>query len=295
MVEELLLGDNPFIGVSHLAQERAREEVKELSLERKKEVISAAVEAGATGFTFSTHDANLELIDYLAKTDRFLLERLNYYILTPYAFGYVRRATPRGMVGLVRDVLKSLVGKGSTLYVLRTITTLDVRRLATLFIANEVKPYLYRIPRERVKAILLHEVVTELLIAYDAIELAEVLRDYIKEKMRIGFGLETRNVARLLEWLDKHGLRVDYVMTPMNKIGYQMAPSKEEAEKAIVELSRRARIIAVNILASGALGIDDAIDYLKGFRDNMYAVAVGTSKPWRARENFSKLRGQLLA
>jgi len=53
MVKELLLGDNPFIGVSHLAQERARQELREATLENKVKVVKAAIEGGATGFTFS--------------------------------------------------------------------------------------------------------------------------------------------------------------------------------------------------------------------------------------------------
>jgi len=72
----------------------------------------------------------------------------------------------------------------------------------------------------------------------------------------------------------------------MNPLGYQIAPSKEEAEEAIRELGKQGtKIIAINILASGAVTLEEACKYLESFKDKMYAVAYGTSKPHRAREN----------
>lgn len=288
MVVELLLGDNPFIGVSHLAQDKALEEAKEASLERRAEVLRAAREAGATGFTFSTHESNLELLRFLASHDRGLLESLNYYILVPYAYAYVRRATSLGMAGLVRDVLSRILGRG-VFSGIRAILSLDYEELAARFIVSEVAPYLEVLPRSRVRAVLLHEVATELIIAFNASGLLRKLGENVR-RLGLGFGIETRNMGIAAAWLERNNISLDYVMTPVNAAGYQMAPSKEEAEEAIARLSRATRIIGINILASGALGIDTAIEYLEGLSDKLYAVAVGTSKPWRARENFQKLR-----
>jgi hypothetical protein len=75
-------------------------------------------------------------------------------------------------------------------------------------------------------------------------------------------------------------------MTPVNPLGYQMAPSKEEAEKAVQELGEQGiKIIAINILASGAVTIEEACKYLESYKDKVYAVAYGTTKPQRAKEN----------
>jgi hypothetical protein len=81
----------------------------------------------------------------------------------------------------------------------------------------------------------------------------------------------------------------------MNPLGYQMAPSKEEAEKAIQELGEQGvKIIAINILASGAVTIEEVCEYLETFKDKVYAVAYGTTKPQRARENALLLGKYLL-
>jgi hypothetical protein len=159
----------------------------------------------------------------------------------------------------------------------------------------EANLYLKVLPRERVKAILLHEVLTELIIAYNLIELLLELRKYVEGKLGVGFGLETRNIGQLRKFLEESGIQVDYVMTPMNPLGYQMAPSKEEAEKTIQELGEQdVKIIAINILASGAVTIEETCKYLEKFKDNIYAVAYGTTKPYRAKENALLLTNCLM-
>jgi hypothetical protein len=286
MVKEILLGDNPFIGVSHLAQKKARDEQTDLSvMDMKINVIKAAMEGGATGFTFSVHQLNFELLQYMHKNYPDMLEKLNYYILVPYTQGYVRQANVLGTVGLTKLVLRNIILENPVDFL---VSTLRIRadRVASLFIALEMKPYLRILPKERVKAVLLHEVLTELIIAYNLVNLLEELKKYVEMRLGISFGLETRNAGQLKQFLDENNAHVEYIMMPMNPLGYQMAPSKEDAEKAIEELADRGtKIIAINVLASGAILLKNACEYLRKFKDRIYAVAYGTSKPSRAKEN----------
>jgi hypothetical protein len=295
MVKEILLGDNPFLGVSHLAQEKARIERNEISrVEAKAEIIKAALEGGVIGFTFSTHSSNLELLKYMGRQHPEVLGKLNYYILIPYAHSYIRKANVIGTIGLAKAIIRDIVLKHPADSITSAVT-LNFSKVASLFIGMEASLYLKVLPRERVKAILLHEVLTELIVAYSLVELLEELKGYVERKLEVSFGLETRNIGQLRRFLKENGIRVDYIMTPMNPLGYQMAPSKEEAEKAIQELGDRGvKIIAVNILASGAVSLEETCRYLEGYRDRVYAVAYGTVKPYRARENAIKLRQCLL-
>jgi len=294
VVEEILLGDNPFLGVSHLAQERARAERDEArDLEAKARVLIAGLEGGVTGYTFSTHQVNLELLEYASKNYSEALAKLNYYMLIPHAQGYVRRANVYGTVGLAKSVLRGIVLKHPADFA-TSILTLNANRLASLFIGMEAKTYLKILPRERIKAILLHEVLTELIMAYDLVELLRELKKYVEKKLKAGFGLETRNIGQLKKYLEERGIHVEYVMTPMNPLGYQMAPSREEAEETIRELGKQgAKIIAINILASGAVTLEETCKYLESFKDEIYAVAYGTTKTQRARENAVLLRKHL--
>jgi hypothetical protein len=295
MVKEILLGDNPFLGVSHLAQEKARIERNEVSrVEAKAEIVKAALEGGVTGFTFSTHSSNLELLKYMGRQHPEVLGKLNYYILIPYAHSYIRKANVIGTIGLAKAIIRDIVLKHPVDSITSAVT-LNFSKVASLFIGMEANLYLKVLPRERVKAILLHEVLTELIVAYSLVELLEELKGYVERKLEVGFGLETRNIGQLRRFLEENGIRVDYIMTPMNPLGYQMAPSKEEAEEAIQELGDQGvKIIAVNILASGAVSLEETCRYLEGYRDRVYAVAYGTVKPYRARENAIKFRQCLL-
>jgi len=284
MVKELLLGDNPFIGVSHLAQERAREEQNEAALENKVRVIEAALEGGATGFTFSTHSSNLELLKYLSENRPDLAGRLNYYVLVPYAAKYVREATTTGTAQLVKKVFTGNLNRQSIRHVLQPTPT----NLIKMFIEAELKEYLTVLPK--IKAVLLHEVLTELVTAFNLGQLVKELAKHFSRK-GLGFGLETRNIKHVRDFIDKNEIKIDYLMTPLNKIGYQMTPTKEEAEESIKELSRKGvKIIAINILASSIITPEDALKYLTQFKYYIFAIALGTSKSWRAVENFKLFR-----
>lgn len=286
MVKELLLGDNPFIGVSHLAQEKSRKAQYELTIEKKMEVVRAAMEAGATGFTFSTHPANLELLKYIKQQQPNILNKLNYYILIPYTAGYVREATKMGAPRLVRKILTTSLSKRTILSVIPPTPINFIK----LFVETEFNEYLKILPRNNIKAVLLHEVLTELIAAFNIPNAIRSLAKHFNER-GIGFGLETRNIMHIKSFLEENNLKIDYVMTPMNPLGYQMTPSREAAENAILELSTKSvKIIAINVLASGAVNsIEEALSYLKNFRDNVYAIAVGTSKAHRATTTFTKL------
>jgi len=283
MVKELLLGDNPFIGVSHLAHEKAREEQSEATIENKVRVIEAAVEGGATGFTFSTHSSNLELLKYLSENRPELAERLNYYILVPYAAKYVREATTTGTEQLVKKVFAGNLNYRNVRYVLWPTPT----NLIKMFLEAELKEYLAVLPN--IKAILLHEVLTELITAFN---LGQVVKELAKHFSRkgLGFGLETRNIKSTKRFLEDNEILVDYLMTPLNPLGYQMTPTKEEAEESVKKLAMKGvKIIAINVLASGVVKLNDSLNYLSQFREYIFAVAAGTSKSWRALETFKTL------
>ncbi len=291
MIQELLLGDNPFIGVSHLSQEKARAEVREALLENRARVVEAAVKGGATGFTFSTHENNLELLTYLNINNSEVFNKLNYYILVPYAQLYVRKANIEGTPALLSSVLSEIAhtGKSSIIDAVAALTTLNPARLAELFIEIELSPYLKILPKKNVKAILLHEILTDLLLAHDLFDVVASVGKRIKKRIGTGFGVETRNFGCMFNFLLTSNCYPEYVMTPINRLGYQMAPKRETVEKNIKDLTGKSKVIAINIMASGALSMEETIQYLAKYKENLYAVTCASSKPERALSNFKKL------
>lgn len=294
MIRELLVGDNPFIGVSHLSQEKSRSETVGLSTENKIKVFEAAVSNGATGFTFSTHRLNLELLTALKSRNEELFSSMNYYVLVPYAQSYAREANMSGTPTLALSLVTRMLGRVPLRDLLTPVFCLRPEKLLGAFIKADLQPYLDLLPADKIKAILLHEIITELIIAFNMMELLRFLDGYVKSRIKSPFGLETRNLGHLCRVLSTNGYWPEYIMTPINPLGYQMAPDKKTVEGCIEEFGSRTKIIAINILASGALSLDNSIDYLKKYEKNLYAVTSASAKPHRAYENFCELSRILL-
>jgi hypothetical protein len=292
MVKELLLGDNAFLGVSHISQEKARAEQKEATLENKAKIVETALEGGATGFTFTTHPSNLELLTFMHNQHREVLDRLNYYILVPHAQMYVRESNLEGTPSLVSSMFKKLMHtrKSSVFDMLSAIVTFEPAKFAELFIEMELAPYHKILPRKNIKAILLHEVFTELIMAHGLFDLAQDMGKEIEKRFTPAcFGFETRNFGYLQDYLEKLQYYPKYLMTPFNSLGYQMAPDRATVEKAVDAVKEKSNIIAINVLASGALTLEESIVYSKKHEDSLYAVSCSSSKLPRIHSNFQIL------
>jgi hypothetical protein len=252
------------------------------TVERKAAVVRAAIEGGATGFTFTTCEENLSLFAYLNSETPSLFRLLNYFILTPYAFSYVAKANEQGTPALLKSTLMN-----SPLDLIPVALTPE--KVLQLVVKQAVGPYLQFLPRDKVRAIIVHEVPTDLAVAFHSPKALKCVRDWARN-MEIGFGLESRNLSYLREFLEESHLSPEYVMAPMNPLGYQMAATKKEAESAVVSLSSSTKIIAMNILASGAVSLGDAITYIRGFENEIYAVTSASSRADRIRQNFRELK-----
>ena len=109
----LLVGDNPFLNISHLSQRKARERTEDPGDPVfAASLLRLSLENGANGFTFSMCDSNLAIIDNLDLDG--LPNGLGLYPVVPYAFEYVQKATQRGGIsGLVKKLGWDMVKSGN--------------------------------------------------------------------------------------------------------------------------------------------------------------------------------------
>ena len=64
----LLVGDNPFHGISHLSQERARARNEQISFtEFAANLVVSSIENGANGFIFSVSETTLATLEKVRK------------------------------------------------------------------------------------------------------------------------------------------------------------------------------------------------------------------------------------
>jgi len=291
----LLVGDNPFHGISHLSQERARERFVEQNrgiTEQAVRLVELCLENGANGFMFSVDEITLSIIKELGKSDK--TGNVSLYAIVPYAYEYVRKATQTGGVSaLAKKLAKEMIFSSNV-----KVIALNVGGLVRFNPSSLLKAYVaYELSRIKsvvsdgvcLKSVMLHEIITDMALALDMDQLFKSYIEFMEESgVRPGF--ETRNFAYLSKKFNEWNIDFSKITltSSFNKVGFQMCPSKSECEEAL-ELVRGAEVIAMSILAAGYLKPAQAVDYLADLK-GISGVVVGVSKEVQATETFRVLR-----
>jgi hypothetical protein len=291
----LLIGDNPFHGVSHLSQARARARQAGITTPgRAAGVVAAAVDSGANGFLFSVNETTLAILRILRGTPQ-LPARL--YAIVPYSYAYVRSAIALGgLPGLARKVGREIVAARNGRALLDAVggvVTGNPRGLLRAYVTYEINRLREAVgTRTPVASVLLHEVVTDMALA---LNMEWLFRAFVRSVSAIGVapGFDTRNLSALVQRLRTWGIEMDGLVfaAPFNTAGFQMSPSREECEKALVGLPG-ATLIAFSVLAAGYASLSDAAAYVVG-TPRLDGVAIGVSSAEQARTTFALFRDAL--
>ncbi|MGB9854643.1 MAG: hypothetical protein ACPLRY_07580 [Candidatus Bathyarchaeales archaeon] len=292
----LLVGDNPFHGISHLSQERSRVRGDTpTNPEYAAKLIGLAVQNGADGFMFSVSEKTLSILNCLRKNGEG--NGLSLYAIVPYAYEYVRLVGANGGVpGLAKKLVKEIVFSGNL-----SAASSGLNGVLRSDLASLVKTYLlYEVSRvrrsaggnARLESVFLHQLLTDLCLG---LGLEWVFKFYTEFLLKAGIvpGFNTGNFAFLVEKFKEWDISLEDVViaTPFNKVGFQMVPLKEECERALASLSKP-NVLAISILAAGYLKPEEAVDYIAGL-PNIKGVAVGVSKERHAIETFKLLKAKL--
>lgn len=288
----LLVGDNPFLGVSHLSQEQAKARGADVTTAAHAgELLATALENGANGFLFSVSELSLSILSSLP--DRGSYRSMGLYPIAPWSFEYVRAAVRLGgLPGLARMVGGRIVRSGN-LYALTQglngVLRNDPGALFKAYMSYEVARVRSAAGRDaKVASVILHEIVGDMALG---LNMEWLFRAHVDANHRAGTkpGFNTRNLPYLAAKFADWGISLEgaVIAAPFNLEGFQMCPSREACETTLAGL-RGTEIIAFSILAAGHLGYSDAIEYVTKL-PNLRGVAVGVSKPEQARSTFRDL------
>jgi hypothetical protein len=122
--------------------------------------------------------------------------------------------------------------------------------------------------------IFLQNVVTDLLLGMGAIEFFVAFSKHVKKKYNAEAGFITMNMPRLVKELNEAGIEKPIVCSSINKIGFRMPGGIGAYEDTIKE--DKCRVIAMQVLAAGALSPKEAIDYINK-QSNIESVLFGAS------------------
>ncbi|MDG7018258.1 MAG: hypothetical protein JRN73_07905 [Nitrososphaerota archaeon] len=284
-----MIGDNPFNLVDHLSQERARLRTP-LNPKGIARIVLCALESGASGFTFSStkriRDA-LSEIQNLGECPDFGL-----YPIFPDANELARKASEGGLGSAATELLAgySIIHKvGSAAGAGAALLRADHEKLLKAYLSAELASLRRVAPTgTRVKAVFLHEIMTELIISFGLDELFHSYTNFVRSQYDALPGVVTRNFPSFVRFANQGTFGELAVLTPFNKMGFQMNPSRKECEESLFE-ANSLHIIAMSIMAGGHLSLSDSVGYLKTLPAKV-SCAVGVSTEDHARETFSRLK-----
>lgn len=289
-VDRLILGTNPLNGVNHVSAKAGRETFMKLDVDKTIEIMQAAFEGGATAVNLSP---TTRIYDAFEKMKAQGYDgRFGVYLMLPDMERFRKAMLTGGPMSVARELVS---GTGwaeklsTTAQGVFALVTGDVSRIVRKYIDIELNRIRRVLPaRAEVVCVLVHEQVSDLALGLrsDAL-LAEFVSAVSERGLRPGF--VTRNFPLFVRFLSDSGMRTREVvmMTPFNKLGFQMSPSREECEEALNKYDFSS-VIAMSVLGGGQIGLRDAADYLKKL-GRIRSVVVGVSSIIHARDTFTYL------
>jgi hypothetical protein len=123
-------------------------------------------------------------------------------------------------------------------------------------------------------------------------DVLKAFHDYIVKKYDAEPGFITMNMPKLLAVLEKAGIENPIVCTSINKAGFRMSGGKELYEKTLH--TKKARIVAMQVFAGGAISAKEAIEYVRSL-PNIQSILFGASSQGNIQETVSLIRQYDLA
>ncbi len=255
-MDRIIFGDNQFFGVDHLSDDRARQ--KEQRFKDTGEIIRVldmAYDAGIRTFMCTTYARIGEICEHIRQNQQ-KYAGFKIYPCMPYAHKYANAVTEMGIAGALshftgQEGLVNTIARGSKAVVKR-----DAIELMQILVDTEMSMF----HGVETGVIFLQNVITDLLLGLGMHEFFGEFAKYVGEKYNSEAGFITMNLPLLTETLLAQGMEKPIVCASINKIGFRMSGTVAENEAILA--SGNVRGVAMQVLAAGALGPDEAMEYV---------------------------------
>jgi hypothetical protein len=267
-MDRVIFGDNQFFGIDHLSESKGIEK----SIKFKKsaaviDVLNQVYGMGIKTFMCTTHEQMNDICDYYRDNSEQYSD-FKFYPCMPYAHKYANAATEHGIIGALKYFTKGHMLSAFTGGL--AATTGDMTKIMEVLVDAEMRPF----KGLNTPVIFLQNVVTDLLLGMGAIEFFVAFSKHVKKKYNAEAGFITMNMPRLVKELNEAGIEKPIVCSSINKIGFRMPGGIGAYEDTIKE--DKCRVIAMQVLAAGALSPKEAIDYINK-QSNIESVLFGAS------------------
>jgi hypothetical protein len=275
-MDKVLFGDNQFFAVSHLSDEKSREQAIRFKDDNSIiKVLDQVRDLGINTFMCTTHDRIANICDYMrANPDKY--RDFKIYPCMPYAHKYANAVTDLGIIGAVKQYIPgnlfSTFTKGGVALIQK-----DFIGLMEIFIDAEMKMF----KGIQTPVIFIQNVLVDMILGLKMLEVFKEYDSYIRKKYNAEPGYITMNMPLLLDSLNSIGIEYPIICSSINKIGFRMSGGRDIYEKYLTE--KELRPIAMQVLAAGALRPREAIEYLGQF-PKIESVLFGASSKAHIQE-----------
>lgn len=255
-MDRIFFGDNQFFGVNHVSEEKARQQLMRFQdINTIVDVLHSAYSAGVHGFMCTTHERMIEVTEIIRREP----ERwtgLRIYPGMPYAHKYANAVTELGPLEALKRFLPTEGVLDTMMRGGKALVTRDVEGMITLLVDAEMKAF----QGLETPIIFLQNVVTDLVLGLGYHRAFRVFAEHVRKRYKAEPGFFTMNLPMLLPALESAGIENPIVCANVNKVAFRMSGGIE----AYRDATRRhpARVIAMSVLASGALPPREAIEWV---------------------------------
>lgn len=277
-MDRAIYGDNQFFGISHYSEERAKERARRFSDPRAiYDTLCMAHEIGIRSFMFTTHEKLENVFSMMRKDPRF--SDFKFIPCIPYAHKYADAMVSDGVVGAMRRYLpRNVVTLGWR--AARSVITRDPGPILKSLLDAEMRP----LRGLHVEAIFLQNIAVDFALGLGMHHLFQVFSRYTRKAFGARPGFVTMNFPMLEDvLLDRCADERPLICCSINKIGFRMNPSQSEVERAAAR--KRSDVIAMSVLASGAIPATESFDYIKGL-SGVQSVLFGASSAGNIKQSM---------
>ncbi len=254
-MDRILFGDNQFFGVNHMSEEKARtQSIKFRDTKSIMNILDIAYDMGIRTFMCTTHDRIADICNHIRANPKRYSD-FKFYPGMPYAHKYANAVTELGTFGALKHFIPGSI-LGTVVKGGKAVATRDFLAMMKILIDVEMKMF----SGLNTEVIFLQNVVTDLLLGLELKDVFITFSDHVKNKYGAEPGFFTMNLPRLLTFLEKCGIKNPIICSSFNKIGFRMCGGRELYEKVIRE--EKFRLIAMSVLASGAVPPEEALEYV---------------------------------
>ena len=255
-MDRILFGDNQFFGINHMSEEKARQQaIRFQDTNAVIDVLQTALNLGVRGFMCTTHEQIADLVERV-RVEPAKWSSFRFYPGMPYAHKYANAITELGYTGAFKrfvplDGLLNAMMRGT-----KAVFTKDLESVITLLVDVEMKMF----HGLETPVVFLQNVVTDLLLGLSYYDGFRIFSKHLREKYNAEAGFITMNLPRLLEALESIAIENPIICANYNKISFRMTGGIKGYRDALEK--RPARVIAMSVLASGAIPAREAIEWI---------------------------------